>query len=1098
MPDIEHQRFQPRVSCTSSQDRPAAPSYIELQVSSNFSFLEGASHPEELIEQAAMLGYRGIALTDAHSLAGVVRAHIAAQERGFPFFVGARVKLAFDAPITSQPGEQGAITLLIYPQNKKGYAALCTLLTVGKRRAEGGACELRISDFIEQVHDCAVVLVPPGVSHSSVRVTQADDANFLHAAAIIQSVLPRQALLSMALCRNYSHHNQGRERAIRLAADHLMIPLAAVNDVHYHHGDRRALQDVVTCIRHGCTLEQAGYRLFSHAERYLKPPQELHRLFRDTPEALRRPLEIAESLRFSMDELKYTYPQEISPAHCSPQEHLQVLVEEGSRWRYPQGTPQRVSRLLEQELSLIHELEYEKYFLTCYDIVQFARSRGILCQGRGAAANSAVCFCLGITSVDPDKINLLFARFLTKERAEPPDIDIDFEHERREEVIQYIYGKYGRHRAALVAEVVTYRQRSAVREVGKVFGLPAVVIDHLAKSIHRWTRYEIAGSALKEIGFDKFSSLLERVLAISAQLIGTPRHLSQHVGGFVISDSPLHEIVPIRNAAMEERTIIEWDKNDIEELGMLKIDVLGLGMLSCIRKALDAVNHRHHKTFTLANLPQEDPAVYEMICRADTVGVFQIESRAQMSMLPRLRPATFYDLVVEVAIVRPGPIQGKMVHPYLRRRHRLEEPYFPDERIKEVLERTHGVPIFQEQAMKLAIVAANFTPGEAEKLRRAMAAWKSEKGLIDKFQERILQGMFENGYTREFAESCIEQMKGFSEYGFPESHAASFANLVYVSAWLKRHYPLAFTVALLNSQPMGFYAPSQLLHDAEKHGIAIAPIEVGASGWDCSIDEGSTGVRLRLGLRLVKGLSEVEGRAIAECCTLYEPDSIESLWSLLHRTAPTVRRRALEVLADADAFRGLGMNKREALWKINMLPKERAPLDGVVLKEERASLPKATLQREMFSDYAATGLSLKAHPLQFYRQDLKWRGVRTARELRGEGPDFAPPHMWNQRKAFRPLVSVAGLAITRQRPGTAQGTLFITLEDETGYVNLVVRPKVFERYSHILMAHTALLAVGTLERLDEVLYVTVQHLESLDVNVLPESAAGIPSNSYSY
>ncbi|WKZ57862.1 MAG: error-prone DNA polymerase [Bdellovibrionota bacterium] len=1102
MPDISYYKYKPPKPPDGIAKDDSAPPYVELQVTSNFSFLQAASHPEELIAQAAELGYHGIALTDHATLAGVVRAHTAAKHAGIPFYVGCQIQLQFDGPIPPKAGKP-IITLLVYPQNRNGYGALCRLLTLGKRRAEGAHCSLTLLDFLAHVEDMAVVLVPPGIAHSAVRVTQNDDVNFVFAGRIIKEALPAEALLSIAITRNYSHNNTRRGHAIQLAADHLGLPLVAVNDVHYHHGSRRMLQDVVTCIRHGCSIEQAGYLLLPHAERCLKRPQELHRLFRDIPQAVHRTTEIAATLHFSLDELRYEYPHEICPEGVCATEYLRGLTWRGARERYPRGISEKVRMLICQELALIQELKYEKYFLTCYDIVRFANERGILCQGRGAAANSAVCFCLGITAVDPAKIDLLFARFVSKERAEPPDIDIDFEHERREEVIQYLYQKYGRHRAALVAEVISYRHRSAVRDVGKVFGLPVEVVNRLAKSIHRWTAYEISEIDLGDIGLQISDPVLQHTIMLSRELFGFPRHLSQHVGGFVISESPLQEIVPIRNAAMQERTIIEWDKDDVEELGMLKVDVLGLGMLSCIRKALAAVNAGREESLSMATIPAEDPKVYEMICRSDTVGVFQIESRAQMSMLPRLRPQNFYDLVIEVAIVRPGPIQGNMVHPFLRRRHGLEKPHFPDKRVEEILGKTLGVPIFQEQAMRLAIVLAQFTPGEAEQLRRAMAAWKRDKGLIQQFRERIIAGMKRNGYSEQFAHSCVEQIKGFSEYGFPESHAASFANLVYVSAWLKRYYPAHFAMALINSQPMGFYAPSQIVRDAEEHGVRVLPIQVGRSEWGCTIErdeEGKAG--LRLGLCLVRGLGQGEGELIAEVSRSRARWSLDELWAAVRSAArvrgTTLRRSSFEAIARADGFAGYGFSMREALWVLHRLPKDLVPLDASLSCKEQIALPRSSLQQDMFSDYAATGLSLKAHPMQFYRQDLEWRGASTASALKGQGPDLAHSSMWRQRRKREDHVIVAGIAITRQRPGTAKGTLFITLEDETGYVNLVISAEVFERYSHILMTHTALLASGNLERLGEVLYVSVRHIESLDQLVIAEGARGVPNLSYSY
>ncbi|MCP3904295.1 MAG: DNA polymerase III subunit alpha, partial [Planctomycetes bacterium] len=753
---------------TSGADPPAfrraALSYAELHTTSNFTFLTGASHPEEFVEQAAALGHRAIAITDRNSLAGIVRAHVAAKEIGIPLVIGCRLELP-------------ELSLLVYPTNRASYARLCRLLTIGKRRAEKGSCHLTLHDVLEHADDLLAVTVPPAVV----------DQAYLEKLAGLASVFTGHRL-SLAASRRYDGHDDEHLRRLVDLARHTGIPLVATNDVHYHVPERRALHDVLACIRHGCTIQSAGFRLAPHAERCLKPPEQLADFFDAYPRALARGVEIAErASAFSLDELCYEYPEEVCPPGRTPMQHLRDLTARGARERYPRGIPDAVRDRIAHELKLIDELRYPSYFLTVHDIVRFARSRDILCQGRGAAANSAVCYCLGVTAVDPDRIDLLFERFISKERDEPPDIDIDFEHERREEVIQYIYGKYGRDRAALTAEVISYRGRSAVREVGKALGLSLDCVDRLARNIDWWHDGVGQPEQLRDIGIDPDDPSIRRLRVLSQEILGFPRHLSQHVGGFVITQRPLCELVPIENAAMPDRTVIEWDKDDIDAVGMLKVDVLGLGMLTCIRKAFEFLNAERPASeapIALHNVPPRDPLVYDMICAADTIGVFQIESRAQMSMLPRLRPRNFYDLVIEVAIVRPGPIQGDMVHPYLRRRNGEEPVTYPDERVRKVLGKTLGVPLFQEQAMSLAIVAAGFTAGEADQLRRAMAAWKRRGNKFEQFRHRFLNGMIDNGYDPDFADRCFRQLKGFSEYGFPESHAASFALLVYVSSWL--------------------------------------------------------------------------------------------------------------------------------------------------------------------------------------------------------------------------------------------------------------------------------------------------------------------------
>lgn len=1096
--------------------------WVEPQITSNFSFLRGASHPEELVFEAYRLGFRAVAITDLNTLAGVVRAHSAAKNTGIRFIAGARLSLfsAFDEH--ESPDELSMISVLAYPMSWEGYGRLCSILTTGKRRALGGGCYLTVVDFLDNAKDIACVLIPPQIdslqkekhllvpdflkSEACIApdVTREficnpkHDTFFESALQRFRDGVPREAL-SVAFSRSYEGIPSGRLEAIKETAGRLRIPLMAVNDILYHAPERKPLQDVLTCIRNKCTVRDAGFLLSKNSDHHLKKVEEIFRIYRNEPEAVKRAVDLeALTAGFSLDLLRYEYPDEICPAGKSPFEHLKDLAWQGARERYPEGVSEKVAGLLDQEFSLIRELQYEKYFLTCHDIVRYARSLGILCQGRGAAANSAVCYCLGITSVDPERIDILFARFVSKERNEPPDIDIDFEHERREEVIQYIYSKYGRHRAGLTAEVITYRNRSAVRDVGKALGLSLEVVDRLAKGIHRWTACEVPFEAITELGLDPRDVTLQNTLILSRELLGFPRHISQHVGGFIISLHPLSETVPILNAGMPDRTIIEWDKDDIDALGMLKIDVLGLGMLSCIRKALAYINTRRsegsQRPLYLHTIPPEDSRVYDMICESDTVGVFQIESRAQMSMLPRLRPRCFYDLVIEVAIVRPGPIHGNMVHPYLKRRAGLEPVHFPDEEVKSILGKTLGVPLFQEQAMRLAIVLAKFSPGEAEKLRRAMAAWKKNKSLIESFKERIVKGMRDKGYSEEFAETCVNQIKGFSEYGFPESHAASFALLVYASAWIKRHYPIEFAAALLNSQPMGFYEPSQIVRDLEAHGRRVLPVDVNFSGWDSSVEKGrpwqpEEGDSLRLGLRLVNGLKEDQGRLVA---SLREGQghvsSIRELWLRAFEKDLSLRKSALVQLAKADAFASLGVSRREALWEIKGLPEKVLPLDpfDTKLAKSGVELPQMPLQQSMFEDYKMTGLSLKAHPVSFLRKKLEARRAFSAAELRSMKKGAGKIH-----------VSAAGLAIVRQRPVTAKGAIFVTLEDETGTFNLIVRPKVFEEYNNIVLSSSFILAQGLFEKVGNLPYINVYRLESLDGLIQSEDAP-LPSRSYSY
>lgn len=1058
---------------------PASDGYAELAATSNYTFLTGASHPEELVQQAAALGYRALAITDVNTLAGIVRGHVAAKEVGLPFIVGSHLRI-------TMPEEMNTTTLelLVYPVVRAGYTDLCRLLTLGKRRSKKGECELTLHDVLPQTAHWLAIILPP----SSLVI---DDA-YLHILTALRQTFDGDRLSLGASC-TFTGEGGDRQRLRLLAAlsEHTGIPLVALNDVLYHEPARKPLQDVLNCIRHGCTLDEAGYRLQANAERYLKPPSEMLRLFAQYPQTIERTLHIAQrAAGFSLDELRYEYPEEVCPAGRSADEHLADLAWSGAQSRYPDGVPPAVSKQVEHELALIAELRYAPYFLTVHDLVVYARSRDILCQGRGAAANSAVCYCLGVTSVDPNRINLLFERFISKERNEPPDIDIDFEHERREEVIQYIYAKYGRERAALTAEVITYRGKSAVRDVGKALGLSLDTLDRLSGSLDWWDADGLRPQRMRELGLNPTDPTLHRLHLLAKEIIGFPRHLSQHVGGFVITRGPLCELVPIENAAMPDRTVIEWDKDDIDAMGMLKVDCLGLGMLTCVRKCFDLVRAHHGRDCTLANIPHDDVTVYDMCCRADTLGVFQIESRAQMAMLPRLRPRTFYDLVIEVAIVRPGPIQGRMVHPYLKRRTGEETVSYATPELERVLGRTLGVPLFQEQAMALAIVAAGFTPGEADQLRRAMAAWKRKGDKLLGFRQRLTEGMLANGYSAEYAERCFEQIKGFGEYGFPESHAASFALIVYVSAWLKLHYPAAFASALINSQPMGFYAPAQIIRDAQEHGVEVRPIDVNHSAWDCTLEVGAPaergedreGVALRIGMRLVRGMRQEDAEAIRATILRNGPYSDMDLLRWESGVSVTALRR----LAAADGFGSMGLDRQAALWQARRLSDETLPLfasirqqtrsekvgrnvtGGVIHAYERVPLPMIPEPRKVVQDYEAVGLSLKAHPVSFIRPLLDQRSVVCASELASE------PLCPHGRKLL-----VAGLVLVRQRPSTANGILFITLEDETGIANLIVRPRVYERQRRIARHSPAILVHGSVERQGEVVHVMAHRFEDI-------------------
>jgi error-prone DNA polymerase len=1022
----------------------AGPRYAELHAKTNFSFLEGASHPDELVIRAAELGYRALAVTDRNSLAGVVRAHAAAKKVGLKLIVGAEIT------------PQDAPGVVLWTTDRTSYAQLARLITVGRRRAEKGQFQATLDDVA--AHAAGLLA---GITTDPQKLpTPADVLRY-------REVFADRCYL---LAEFYLGPDDERrlDELVELARQ-TRVPLVAAGDVHFHARSRLALKDALTAVGLGCSVAEAGERLFPNAERYLKPLEELAARFARLPAALARTLEIAERSTFSLDELRYEYPEELAPAGETPLAYLARLTRAGAGKRYPDGVPGKVRTLVEHELELIGRLHYEAYFLTVFDLVRFARQRSILCQGRGSAANSAVCYCLGVTSVDPHELDVLFERFISAERNEAPDIDIDFEHERREEVLQYLYEKYGRERCGMTAEVITYRPRSAVRDLGKALGLSLDRVDVLAKSLEGHRLEERFEDRLRDAGIDPQSFVGGRLLGLVRELVGFPRHLGQHVGGMVMTRGPLCELVPIENAAMPDRTVIEWDKNDLDELGILKVDCLSLGMLTAIRKCFALVERHTGRRLTLAGVPTGDPRVYDMICRADTMGVFQIESRAQMSMLPRLRPREYYDLVIEVALVRPGPIQGNMVHPYLRRRAGEETVSYPNQQIRDVLHKTLGVPLFQEQAMRLAVVAAGFTPGEADQLRRAMGAWR-RPGVIEQFRQKLLVGMRATGLPEEFAENVFKQIRGFGEYGFPESHAASFALLVYVSAWLKHYHPAAFTAALINSQPMGFYAPAQLVRCAREHGVEVRGIDVQSSEWDCTLEPGgkrrtaSFQPALRLGLRMIGGLSETHARQIE---AVRRAGPFRSLDDFTRRSG--LSRAVIKRLAAADAFASLVIDRRAALWQA--LGQEdarhaRPLLAGLVDDSEpMAPLPPMPLDKQVVADYQTAGLSLRAHPLSFQRPRLEELHVVPAARLIGLA-DGRP-------------VRVAGLVLVRQRPATARGITFVTLEDETGVANLIIKQDVWQKFYRAARTATLLLAQGRLQSKEGVIHVLVSRLEDL-------------------
>jgi error-prone DNA polymerase len=1063
------------------------PTYHELQVTSHFSFLRGASGAEELFAAAALLGLPALGVVDRNSVAGIVRAWEAAKATGVRLVAGCRLDLA------------DGTSLLVYPTDRPAWSRLTRLLSIGKARAGKGACALHWADVAAHAEGLVAIHLPDA----------ADDAN--------ATLLARFAGLFGDRAYQALTFRRRPGDAVRLhrldeQARAAGVRSVACGDVLYHAPERRMLQDVMTAIREKCTIDQLGFRRERNGDRHLKGPAETARRFAAYPHAIAASEEIARRCTFDLAELRYQYPEEAVLPGMTAQQALETLTWEAAHRKYPEGVPERTEAQLGHELQMIGELGYAPYFLTVHSIVNYARSVGILCQGRGSAANSCVCYLLGITSIDPVQHELLFERFVSPERPEPPDIDVDFEHERREEVIQWIYETYGHHRAALTAVVSRYRARGAVREVGKALGLPEDLTGALAGQVWGWSNEGVEDRHVEELHLDRSDPRLALTLKLSRQLIGTPRHLSQHPGGFVLTQERLDDLVPIEPAAMENRRVIEWDKDDIDALGFMKVDVLGLGMLGCMRRAFDLLRAHRGIDMEMADLQEDDPETFEMIRRADTLGVFQIESRAQMAMLPRMKPREFYDLVIEVAIVRPGPIQGDMVHPYLRRREGKEKPEYPKAELRAVLEKTLGVPLFQEQAMKVAIVGAGFTPAEADQLRRSMATFKFTGG-VSHFRDKLVEGMVARGYARDFAERTFRQIEGFGSYGFPESHAASFAKIAYASSWMKCHHPDVFCAALLNAQPMGFYAPAQIVRDAREHGVEVRPVCVNASRWDCTLegvetspprngegdrpaqpDGGGVGgadrphhhvasrrgppprsgeeislpsppplLPLRLGMRMVKGLANLHAAQIVAARAERPFTSIEDVW---RRSG--VPLAALEKLADADAFAGFGLDRRQAIWRVRGLGEAPLPLFAAVeaqAREPEVALRPMTEGREVVEDYRAVQLSLRAHPVAFLRPELDRRGVTRCGDL--------------ARTRDGKAVEVAGVVLIRQRPGSAKGVLFITIEDETGVANAILWPDRFEAQRRIVMSSAMLSIRGVVQREGEVIHVVTARMEDL-------------------
>ena len=1020
--------------------------YVELQVTSNYSFLRGASHVEELFVAAKALGMSAMAITDHNTLAGTARAHARAEEVGIRPIVGCRLDLRDSFP------------LLAYPLDRAGYARLCRLLTLGKARTGKGGCDLSWRDLVELGEGLLLILLPDAPDDSlaaQLRRLRVDFAG--------------RCYVSLTLRRRPG--DQVRLRQLHDLAQAARVPTVVTGDVLFHEPGRRLLQDVVTCIREGCTIDGVGFRRERFADRHLKTPEEMARLYVGYSEALDRTAEIADRCRFSLSELRYQYPDEADVPGETPQQALVRAVRDSIPLRYPGGLPPDVAKQLRHELKLIEGLEYAPYFLTVNSIVRYARSRDILCQGRGSAANSAVCYVLGITSIDPVRSGLLFERFISAERREPPDIDVDFESERREEVIQWVYERYGRDRAALCCTVMRFGPRGAIRDAGKVMGLPEDVTGLLASQVSSWSHDGVNEAHLEGLNLNLSDRRLSLALQLAQQLIGFPRQLGTHPGGFVLTQDRLDDLVPIEPAAMTDRQVIEWDKDDIDALRFMKVDVLGLGMLGCMRRSFELLEHHHGISLDVATIPAEDPATYAMIRRADTLGTFQIESRAQMSMLPRLKPTTFYDLVVQVAIVRPGPIQGDMVHPYLRRREGLEAVDYPKEELKRVLGKTLGVPLFQEQAMQVAIHCAGFTPGEADQLRRSMATFKFTGG-VSHFKDKLIEGMVDRGYERPYAERTFSQLEGFGSYGFPESHAASFALIAYASSWMKCHHPDVFCVALLNSQPMGFYAPAQVVRDAREHGVEIRPVCVNASRWDCTLEPRharNRGLAVRLGLRVVKGMNNQHAARLVAHRGDAPYHSVDEIWQ-----RADIPAAALERLAEADAFRGVGLDRRQALWQVKGLADTALPLFAAAdigrrpqpeLVEPPVPLIRMKDGREVVEDYRSIGLSLRAHPVSFIRSELQTRGMVTCAGLQ---------HIRDGRR-----VVVPGLILVRQKPGSAKGVMFITIEDETGVANLILWPDRYEAQRRLVLSAGMIACHGKVQREGEVIHVITDRLEDL-------------------
>ena len=1080
----------PHTAASSSAPEPPLPGYAELHCCSNFSFQRGASQPEELVLRARRLGYAALAITDECSMAGVVRAHVEAKAQQLPLLIGAQFRV--------QPPDAAAFTLVLLAKNRTGYGQLCELITAARAHSQRSEYRLDLDDWVAQAPRLRDVLVlyAPQREAGPDSVESVSLAALARRARWVRDRFAQRAWIAVELLQRMDDA-QWLAKLQQVAAL-TGLPLVAAGDVHMHARSRKPLHDVITAVRLGLPVAQCGFALQANAEAHLRSRERLAALY---PPALLAQTEVIAGLcRFSLDELRYEYPEEVVPDGDSPASYLRRSAYEGAGTRYPQGIPASVQAQIEHELALIAELNYEKYFLTVYDIVRFARSRHILCQGRGSAANSAVCYCLGITEVDPARTNLLFERFISRERNEPPDIDVDFEHQRREEVIQYLYTKYGRERAALTATVVSYRPRSAVRDVGKALGLAPDLIAQLAKHHQWWDGRELQIERLRAMGLDPEAPEqrpLRLLLALTRQLLGFPRQLSQHPGGFVLTGNRLTTSVPVRNAAMPDRTTIEWDKDDIDALGLMKVDVLALGMLSALRRSFDFIGQWRGQTFLMQDIPEGDVPTYDMICAADTIGVFQIESRAQMSMLPRLQPRQFYDLVIEVAIVRPGPIQGGMVHPFLRRRQGLEPMTLENEALRPALGRTLGIPIFQEQVMQIAMIAANFSPGEADALRRAMAAWK-RKGGVDKFRSRLIEGMLRNGYSQDFAEAIFRQIEGFGEYGFPESHAASFALLAYASAWVKCHEPACFLAALLNSLPMGFYGPSQLVQDARRHGVQVRPVDVMDSAWDCTLEPAddpqgdfenlnekwptapphnnsllfsqeqaksmARGRRpqpaVRLGLRLVSGLRETCAQRIVQARAAAPFSSTEDLALRAALDASTLRQ-----LAAADALQSLSGHRRQQVWEAAALHAAPPLLRSAPVDEDFLELEAGTEGEAVLFDYAALGLSLRSHPLALLRARLTPRRLLSAAELRP--------------LANGSLARACGLVTMRQQPQTAKGTVFVTLEDETGAVNVIVWKALRERQRSELLNARLLAVYGIWQREGEVCHLVAKRLVDL-------------------